>query len=304
MSSLVQIWNCYLWGGNWAEIQLTCVHLILVVLAFKAKGEQARVRSCLLKSQGRLASDYKSAKDKQNKGNQSRGKDKQTTKKSLQEAKSSSGLCWSRAGGLKQWQRLLQVISGHVFWVSGCGRPEVDGREEGVCVRGGGGRGGGGRNGPLAIHHGPVFDSPNACSWAASSIIHGYRRPGRSRAFYFSRVNNSCPLTQPRESRNRGTDKQGSRWLVEPFRTSTLFWFRSQRGSLHAHGPRCLPQRGSEGRLVYAGGLCTRAFWSVNIILRNKCRALLRIKYCVRSNTGSFKIIGKFIHQKNKIYAA
>lgn len=113
-----------------------------------------------------------------------------------------------------------------MFWVFGCGRPEVDGRW-----------GGGGSNGPLAIHHGQVFDSPNACSWAASSIIHGYRRPGWGRAFYFSRVNNSCPLTQPRESRNRGTDKQGSRWLVEPFRTSTLFWFGSQRGSLHAHGP-------------------------------------------------------------------
>lgn len=90
------------------------------------------------------------------------------------------------------------------------------------------GRWGGGRvegsTGPLAIHHGPVFDSPNACSWAASSIIHCNRRPGRSRAFYFSRVNNSCPLSQPRESRNRGTDKQGSRWRVEPFRTSTLFF--------------------------------------------------------------------------------
>lgn len=109
-----------------------------------------------------------------------------------------------------------------MFWVSGCGRPEVDGRW---------------REGDTAIHHGPVFDSPNACSWTASSIIHGYRRPGQSRAFYFSQVNNSCPLIQPWESRNRGRDKQGSRWLVEPVRTSTLFWFGSQRGSLHAHGP-------------------------------------------------------------------
>lgn len=150
-----------------------------------------------------------------------------------------------------------------MFWVSGCGRPEVDGRW---------------REGDTAIHHCPVFDSPNACSWAASSIIHGYRRPGRSRAFYFSQVNNSCPLTQPWESRNRGRDKQGSRWLVEPVRTSTLFWFGSQRGVALCSWPYCLPQRARKGQPVYARGLCTQASWTVNIILRNECRALLGIK--------------------------
>lgn len=244
-----------------------------MVLAFKTKREQARVRSCLLKSQGRLASDYKSARQKQNKGNQSREKDKRTTttknptrKPNRQVVCAEARKEGSRNG--KDYDRLyLDMCFGFLGVVGLKGKWMVLKK---LCVCG--------RNGPLAIHHGSVFDSPNACSWAASSIIHGYRRPGRSRAFYFSRVNNSCPLTQPRESRNRGTDKQGSRWLVEPFRTSALFWFGSQRGSLHAHGPGRLPRRGRQGQLVYAGGLSTRAFWSVNISLGNKCRTLLRIK--------------------------
>lgn len=137
----------------------------------------------------------------------------------------------------------------------------------------------GGHSRPLTIHHGPVFDSPNACSWAASSIIHGYRRPGRSRAFYFSQVNNSSPLTQPWESRNRGRDKQGSRWLVEPVRTSTLFWFGSQRGSLHAHGPAASHREPERDSVTQR----TQASWTVNIILRTELQVLLRPKLGIHS---------------------
>lgn len=182
-------------------------------------------------------------------------------------------------GGLEpqHLERLIEVITGHVFWIFWVVDVKV-GEEDGER------EGWGTYNGPLAIHHGPVFDSPNACSWAASSIIHGYRRPGRGRAFYFSRVNNSCPLTQPRESRNRGADKQGSRWRVEPFRrTSTAFFslfflIWESAGVAPCSRPRCLPQRGGEGQLVDAGGRRTGALWPVNIILRNKRRARLRIQ--------------------------
>lgn len=202
-------------------------------------------------------------------------------KKSLLKVKLLSSMSRGKTGGLElqHLERLIEVITGHVFWIFlGCGCEGRGGRR--------GQEGWGTYNGPLAIHHCPVFDSPNGCSWAASSIIHGYRRPGRGRAFYFSRVNNSCPLTQPRESRNRGADKQGSRWRVEPFRrTSTAFFFFfflfliwESAGVALCSQPRCLPQWGGEGQLVYAGGRRTGALWPVNIILRNKCRARLKIQ--------------------------
>lgn len=57
---------------------------------------------------------------------------------------------------------------------------------------------------------------------------------------------------------------------------SFLIW--ESAGVAPCSRPCCIPQRGSEGQLVYAGGLRTRAFWSVNIIPRNTRRALLRIK--------------------------
>lgn len=223
--------------------------------SIKSKRERACAGSCLWKIRVGLHMTSKLPERSKTKAGERQTNNKH---KSLQEAKSSSGMCRSRA----QDVALPENNRGYLdvcFGFLGCGRPEVDGRW-----------GGGGHSWPLAIHHGPVFDSPNACSWAASSIIHGYRRPGRSRAFYFSRVNNSCPLTQPRESRNRGTDKQGSRWLVEPVRTSTLFWFGSQRGSFHAHGPAAShrePARDGlsmlEGSVPELPGQLT-SFWGIN----------------------------------------
>lgn len=108
-------------GWNWAQILLTCVHLILVVLAFKAKREQARVRSCLLKRQGRLASDYKSARQKQNKGNQSQGKDKTTTTKKIPPG--SQIVKWYVLKQGKRAQEMAEIMTGYIwtcvwgFWV-------------------------------------------------------------------------------------------------------------------------------------------------------------------------------------------
>lgn len=174
----------------------------------------------------RLAFDFQSAREKQNKGKQWQEKDKQTTNK-YSPRKQNCRVGYAEGARRAQAGALLEINRGYLevcFGFEGVVDLKWMVGEEG------------GHSRPLAIHHGPLFDSPNACSWAASSIIHAYRRLGWSRAFYFSRVNNSCPLTQPWESRNRGTDEQGSRWLVEPVRTSTLFWLGSQRGSLHAHG--------------------------------------------------------------------
>ncbi|KAK2915334.1 hypothetical protein Q8A73_005928 [Channa argus] len=79
-----------------------------------------------LESKIGLAEGFRSAGEKQNRGKQRQENDKQATNKnSQQEAK-----------------------------LSGPGRPVVDGRVGGW----------GGHCRPLAIHHGPVFDSPNACS--------------------------------------------------------------------------------------------------------------------------------------------
>ena len=176
--------------------------------------------------------------------------------KSLQEAKS-SGCAEAGQGGSSCGTS--EINRGYLDLCSGC-QGVVD--LKWTVVRRGG------HIGPLAIHHSSVFDSPNACSWAASSIIHGYSWPGRSRAFYFSRVNNWCPFTQPRESRNRSKDKQGSRWLVEPVRTSTLFLFGSQRGSLHACGP--VASHRGPGSACVSGALCTQASCTVSITLSNK----------------------------------
>lgn len=246
--------------GKWAEIQLTRVHPILVVLVLRGRESRPWVGSRLWKV--RAGSHMASKVRARSKTKASKGR----RKTNKQQAKIPPGgqiIEWDvlRQGRRAQAVALLEINRGYLdmcFWFQGVVDLKWMVGEEGGC------------SGPLAIHHGPVFDSPNACSWAASSIIHGYRRPGQSRAFYFSQVNNSCPLTQPRESRNRGTDKQGSRWPVEPFRTLTPFWFGSQRGSPHAHGPAASHRepvrdglRVLEGSVPELPGQLT-SFWGIN----------------------------------------
>lgn len=82
---------------------------------------------------------------------------------------------------------------------------------------------------PFPIHHSPLFDQIPV----VELLLPLFMATGgldEAALFYFSQVNNSCPLLQPRESRNRGTDEQGSRWLVEPVRTLTLLLIRVSGG--------------------------------------------------------------------------
>lgn len=78
VSSLVQIWRRSLWG-NWAEIQLTCVHLTLVVLALKPRESRLESGPAFEKSGQARIRLQECERKKRNKGNQSREEDKQTT---------------------------------------------------------------------------------------------------------------------------------------------------------------------------------------------------------------------------------
>lgn len=166
MIAFVQIWKPSLWVGC-AEIQFTYVHLILVgtslVLSLKSKGQLG----------------FWSARKKPNKGNQNQRKDKQiTTKKKIPPDTQNIHRFVLRKGRRTQTVALASRLyrETHFGFLGDVGLKWMVGEES---------PGSPGRNGPLAIHHGLVFGSPNASSWAASSIIHGYRRPGWSRAFLF-----------------------------------------------------------------------------------------------------------------------
>lgn len=83
--------------------------------------------------------------------------------------------------------------------------------------------------------------------------------------------------TEAQTSRGPGGEWNPSeepRLLFFPF----FFLIWESAGVAPCSRPRCLPQRGGEGQLVYAGGRRTGALWPVNIILRNKRWARLRIQ--------------------------
>lgn len=112
-------------GGNWAEIQLTCVHLILVVLALKPR--ESRLESCpaFEKSGQACKRLQKCEREKRNKGNQSREEDKQTTTTTTKIPPGSQIVEWYvlRQGRRTQAVALPKINRGYIwtcvlgFWV-------------------------------------------------------------------------------------------------------------------------------------------------------------------------------------------
>lgn len=102
----------------------------------------------------RLAFDFQSAREKQNKGKQWQEKDKQATNK-YSPRKQNCRVGYAEGARRAQAGALLEINRGYLevcFGFEGVVDLKWMVGEEG------------GHSRPLAIHHGPLFDSPNACS--------------------------------------------------------------------------------------------------------------------------------------------